>query len=130
MNYSSLKFPDNKPRYRIKNVARFTAVILVFLLTITAVLVILAKIKGNGNDKYGVKPTETIDISTLPLPRYQRRLLILFRKESHGALFGCIDPGHGDLDGGTVSPYIDGLYEKDIVLDIAKKLSLFLPEKG
>ena len=29
-----------------------------------------------------------------------------------------IDPGHGGPDGGAVG--IDGLYEKDIVLDIAK----------
>ncbi|NLO99900.1 MAG: N-acetylmuramoyl-L-alanine amidase [Clostridiaceae bacterium] len=131
MNYSSLKFPDNKPRYRIKNVARFTAVILVFLLTITAVLVILAKIKGNGNDKYGVKPTETIDISTptptpvptpTPYPVPEGKVMEPF--------LVVLDPGHGDLDGGTVSPYIDGLYEKDIVLDIAKKVESILTGKG
>lgn len=39
-----------------------------------------------------------------------------------------IDPGHGGPDGGAVG--IDGLYEKDIVLDIAKKLKFYLNNAG
>lgn len=34
----------------------------------------------------------------------------------------CIDPGHGGRDPGTVSPYDDTIYEKDIVLDMCFRL--------
>lgn len=131
MKYSSLKFSNNKPRYRIKNIARFAAVILVFLLTITAVMVILAKIKGNGNDKYGLKPTETIDVSTpTPTPVPTPTPYPVPEGKTMETFFVMIDPGHGDVDSGTFSPYIDGLYEKDIVLDMAKEVEAILVQRG
>ncbi len=133
MKYSQLNFSKKQPRYRIKNIARFAAVILVFLLTITAVLVILAKIKGDGNDKYGIKPTETIDVSTpppTPTPVPTPTPFPVPEGKTMEPFFVMIDPGHGDEDSGTFSPYIDGLYEKDIVLDIAKKVEDILTERG
>lgn len=133
MKYSQLNFSNKQPRYRIKNIARFTAVVLVFLLTITAVLVILAKIKGDGNDKYGIKPTETIDVSTpppTPTPVPTPTPFPVPEGKTMEPFFVMIDPGHGDEDSGTFSPYIDGLYEKDIVLDIAKKAEKILTERG
>jgi len=39
-----------------------------------------------------------------------------------------IDPGHGGSDGGAVG--IDGVYEKDIVLEISLKLKRYLNEAG
>lgn len=39
-----------------------------------------------------------------------------------------IDPGHGGEDGGAVG--VDGIYEKDIVLSISKKLKKYLNEAG
>lgn len=39
-----------------------------------------------------------------------------------------IDPGHGGPDGGAVG--IDGLFEKEIVLNVSKKLSDFLSKAG
>lgn len=39
-----------------------------------------------------------------------------------------IDPGHGGPDGGAVG--IDGIFEKDIVLSISKKLKRYLNEAG
>ncbi|NLG89465.1 MAG: N-acetylmuramoyl-L-alanine amidase [Clostridiaceae bacterium] len=41
-----------------------------------------------------------------------------------------IDPGHGGYDPGTTSPYDDGLYEKDIVLDIGFRLKKKLEDAG
>ncbi|HHU90044.1 MAG TPA: N-acetylmuramoyl-L-alanine amidase [Clostridiaceae bacterium] len=131
MKNSSLKFSNYRPRYKIKNTARLMAVILVFLLTITAVLVILAKVRGNSDDKDGLKPEETIDVSTpTPTPEPTPTPYPVPEGKVMEPFLVMLDPGHGDLDGGTVSPYIDGLYEKDIVLDIAKKVESILIEKG
>lgn len=41
-----------------------------------------------------------------------------------------VDPGHGGYDPGTVSPYVDGFYEKDIVLDISLRLRKKLEDAG
>lgn len=38
-----------------------------------------------------------------------------------------IDPGHGGIDGGTNK---DGILEKEINLDVGRKLRLFLEQKG
>lgn len=38
-----------------------------------------------------------------------------------------IDPGHGGRDTGTIGP--DGLYEKDVTLDVAKRLGLLLRDR-
>jgi len=135
MKNSSLKFYNHRPRYRIKNLARFTAVVLAFLITIVAAVVIFAKVKGNGDDKQGSKPDKTIDVSTpaptptptpiptpTPYPVPEGKVMEPF--------LVMIDPGHGDIDSGTTSPYIEGLYEKDITLDIAKKVESLLKEKG
>ncbi|AKL93977.1 N-acetylmuramoyl-L-alanine amidase LytC [Clostridium aceticum] len=40
-----------------------------------------------------------------------------------------IDPGHGGTDPGAISP-ISGLMEKDLVLDVAKRLNKLLTEAG
>ncbi len=40
-----------------------------------------------------------------------------------------IDPGHGGKDPGTISPLL-GLYEKDIVLEVAKQTKLLLETAG
>lgn len=128
MKYPPLKFSNNKSRYRIKNMARFAAVILVFLLTVTAVLVILANIK-NDDGKNSLKPTETIDVST-PTPEPTPTPFPVPEGKNMEPFLVMIDPGHGDVDSGTFSPYIKGLYEKDIVLDIAKKTEAILIERG
>ncbi|MGI6083857.1 MAG: N-acetylmuramoyl-L-alanine amidase family protein [Acetivibrionales bacterium] len=128
MKYSNLKFSNNKPRFRIKNLVRFVAVLLVFLLTITAVFIIIAKIK-NGNGKNSLKPTETIDVTT-PTPEPTPTPFPVPEGKSMEPFLVMLDPGHGDVDSGTSSPYIDDLYEKDIVLDIAKKAESILTERG
>lgn len=42
----------------------------------------------------------------------------------------CVDPGHGYDDPGTVSPYIDGLYEKSINLKVALLVEQKLSDSG
>jgi len=49
------------------------------------------------------------------------------KKESHGIKRIVIDPGHGGQDPGAIGS--GGLREKDIVLDIAKKLGKILKEE-
>lgn len=130
MKYSSFKFPKNKSRYRIKNITRFTAVILVFLLTVTAVLVILAKIKGNNNGDYGLNPTETAVVSTpIPTPEPTPTPYPVPEGKTMEPFFVMIDPGHGGLDGGTWLEKT-GVMEKDIVLDISKRVKKILDDKG
>lgn len=130
MKYSQLNFSKKQPRYRIKNIARFAAVILVFLLTITAVLVILAKIKGNDNNKYGLKPTETIDVPTpTPTPVPTPTPFPVPEGKTMEPFFVMIDPGHGGLDGGTWLEK-SGVMEKDIVFDISKRVKKILDDKG
>ena len=42
----------------------------------------------------------------------------------------CIDPGHGGRYPGTVSPFQDELYEKNIVLDMGLRLKKLLEKEG
>jgi len=135
MKKSSFKVYNHRPRYRIKNIARFTAVILAFLVTIVAAVVIFAKGIGNGDDKHGSKPDETIGVSTpaptpTPTPTPAPTPYPVPEGKVMEPFLVVIDPGHGDIDSGTSSPYIEGLYEKDITLDIAKKVESILKEKG
>jgi len=41
-----------------------------------------------------------------------------------------IDPGHGGYDPGTVSPYEDGFYEKEVTLDVSFRLKEKLEQAG
>lgn len=63
-------------------------------------------------------------------------ILVLFLRATLLIVYMCIipqkgiiviDPGHGGIDGGTTK---DGVIEKDINLDIAKKLKVILQQKG
>lgn len=136
MNYSRLKFPKSKPRYRIKNLMRFIAVILVVLLTATAVLVILAKNKDNnlgdnGDLAGGINTSNpTKEPIPEPTPEPTPTPYPVPEGKSMDPFLVIIDAGHGGADPGTYSRQIDGLYEKDIVLDIAKKTKNILDEKG
>ncbi len=136
MKYSSFKFSKNKPRYRIKNIARFVAVGLVFLLTLLAVFVMLKKIKNSDKDDYGLKPIETIDASTPnqepipePTPEPTPTPFPVPEGKKMESFLVVIDPGHGGLDGGT---WLEskGVMEKNIVFDISKRVKKMLDDKG
>ncbi|NLK69518.1 MAG: N-acetylmuramoyl-L-alanine amidase [Clostridiaceae bacterium] len=49
---------------------------------------------------------------------------------STSSIIVVIDPGHGGIDPGTCSIYKEGLYEKDINLDIGLKLRKMLEDSG
>tara|TARA_Y100001968_G_C19446160_1_gene765465 strand:- start:2957 stop:4039 length:1083 start_codon:yes stop_codon:yes gene_type:complete len=73
-------------------------------------------VKQNNSYKASIKPTTLIyNPSELPsVPRSVFRVVI--------------DPGHGGPDPGAVG--ISGLRETDVVLDVARKTSMFLEAKG
>jgi len=68
-----------------------------------------------------------IDIYTPEIPLLPERKNIKKRKVPFRARTIVIDPGHGGRDPGAVGPR--GLKEKDVVLDIAKKLGRILKER-
>lgn len=135
MRLSQLKNKRSRPKYRVKNVARFTAVLLTILLISTAVLVIRAKIikeNNNGNDSNAVAnpsvsktptptPAPTPEPTPTPYPVPEGKTMEPF--------LVVIDPGHGGLDGGTWNEKT-GVMEKDIVFDIGKRVKRMLDEKG
>ncbi|MBI5026540.1 MAG: N-acetylmuramoyl-L-alanine amidase [Nitrospirae bacterium] len=61
--------------------------------------------------------------SVVRLPSVERKSF----KRLPGVRRVVIDPGHGGKDAGAIGPR--GLYEKDVVLDVAKKLKKILTEK-
>lgn len=52
------------------------------------------------------------------------------KKNNDANVLIVIDPGHGGVDPGACSLYKEGLYEKDINLDISKKLKSLLEASG
>lgn len=137
MKLSHLKYQRTRQKYRIKNVARFTAIILIVLLTAIALILIKAKNNGNndGNNSDVVANPSRTPISTLEptpdiTPEPTPTPFPVPEGKTMNPFLVVIDPGHGGGDGGTVSPFKDGLYEKDIVLDISKKVEALLIEKG
>lgn len=133
MRFSQMKYKRSRPKYRVKNVARFTAVLLTVLFISTAFLVIRAKIireKNNENNSNAVTnpsvsktpiPTPTPEPTPTPYPVPEGKTMEPF--------LVMIDPGHGGLDGGTWNEKT-GVMEKDIVFDIGKRVKRMLDEKG
>jgi N-acetylmuramoyl-L-alanine amidase len=68
-----------------------------------------------------------IDVYAQKVPLLQERKSIKKKKISDEIKTIVIDPGHGGKDPGAIGPR--GLKEKDVVLDIAKKLGRILKEK-
>ena len=136
MKLSHMKYQRPRQRYRIKNAARFAAVILVILLLTTAFIVIRSSVgneSNNGKNSDTVanpSPTPTVSIPTpeptpeptpTPYPVPEGKIMEPF--------LVMIDPGHGGLDGGTWNEKT-GVMEKDIVLDIGMRVKRMLDEKG
>jgi N-acetylmuramoyl-L-alanine amidase len=74
---------------------------------------IWAHTKRNTQKKY--QPNKSIDASSLKDAAIARQLALGIRRIA-------IDAGHGGKDGGAVG-YFKGVYEKDVVLSIAKRLA-------
>lgn len=125
---TKLKFPSPRPRFRLKNYARFTAALLVFLLMITAVVVALGKISENSDSE-----AASIVVTPFvppPTPEPTPPPIDVPEGKTVEKVIIVIDAGHGGSDPGTTSPYEDGFYEKEITLDIALKVRDYLTETG
>ncbi len=123
-----LRFP--KPRFRLSNYTRFIAFILVFLLAATAIVVALTR--SNEEDPAPAAivvtpvatpiPTPTPEPTPTPYPVPEGKIM--------EEVIIVLDPGHGGRDPGTISPYQEDFYEKDVTLDIAKRVQAILVENG
>jgi len=126
-------------RFRVKNTARFFAILLVALLGLIAAYVIaggefrvvravMNAIAPTPSPTPAPTPVPTSTPTPTPSPtpaptplppgKVLREVLV------------CIDPGHGGRDPGTISPYDTTFYEKDIVLDMSLRLRDKLEEAG
>ncbi len=137
------KIRTNKPtrRYRVTNVSRFIAVLLALFLCVVALYAIL------GGDFQPVKavmsaiaptpsptPSPAPAPTPTPVPTPTPTPIPTPTPPPPGKAVSnvivIVDPGHGGQDPGTVSPYLEGLYEKEIVLDIGHKVRMKLEEAG
>lgn len=128
MSFPPLRQRKMKPRFRIANRSRFAAVILVFLLAMTAVLVIIGKSKDQPSQGSSVVVTPIVLPTPDPVPTPPP--FDIPDGKIMDPVLVVIDAGHGGGDGGTISPYVDKFYEKDITLYMAQKVVSLLKDKG
>jgi N-acetylmuramoyl-L-alanine amidase len=101
---------------------------MLFLLVLTAIFVIAAKSEDEPSQKGAVVvtpivyPTPDPDPTPPPIDIPEGKVM--------EPVLVVIDAGHGGEDGGTISPYKEGFYEKDITLSMAEKVAEYLKEKG
>lgn len=120
------------PRYRLANTTRFIAVLLVFFLAITAIIIASATANNNNNNNAEEPSDESSVVVTpvaTPTPEPTPVIEIPEGKTMEPVLV-VVDAGHGGRDPGTISPYDDTFFEKDVVLDIAKRVEKYLKDKG
>ncbi|MGI6622981.1 MAG: N-acetylmuramoyl-L-alanine amidase [Clostridiaceae bacterium] len=139
MKLSHLKYQRPGQRFRVKNKARFIAILLIGLLFTIAILVISTKIingNNNGNNSDAVvnpsattTPTPTYTPAPEPTPTPTPTPFPVPEGKIMEPFLVMIDPGHGGLDGGTWNEKT-GVTEKDIVFDIGKRVKRMLDEKG
>lgn len=122
---------------RLKNPHRFFAVLLVTFLSLIAVYVIMGgdfktvrKVMTAIAPSPAPTPVPTPIPTATPTPVPSPSPTPLPEGKALHDVIVCVDPGHGGYDPGTVSPYDDELYEKDIVLDISLRLRDKLEEAG
>jgi N-acetylmuramoyl-L-alanine amidase len=128
MSYKPFRFHRFKTKYRLVNLTRFAAIVLVFLFAVTAVLIIIAKNSDPPSDQGAVVVTPTV--MPTPEPQHEPPNVEVPEGKTMAPLLVVIDAGHGGRDPGTISPYDDDFFEKDITLYIAKKVNGYLSDKG
>lgn len=115
-----------KRRYRIANPSRFIAVMMLFILALTAVIVALASNRGEPSDQSSVAVTPTV----LPTPTPTPKPINVPDGKKVEPVVVVLDAGHGGRDPGTTSPFIKDFYESEVTLDIAKKVEKYLTDRG
>ena len=125
----NLRFPKHGRKIELRNYTRFLACLLVFLLVATAVIVVLGKINGQGAQEAAVVVTPFV-LPPTPTPEPTPPPITIPDGKTLDKVTIVIDPGHGGEDPGTISPYGEELYEKDITLDIAKRVKALLVDSG
>lgn len=125
----SFRFDKFRQKYRIVNMTRFAAVVLVFIFAVTAVLVVIAK-NDDPSSNQGNATVTPIAPSVTPEPEPEPPKIEIPEGKILSPLTVVIDAGHGGRDPGTVSTLGNKLYEKDVTLYIAKKVEELLTDKG
>lgn len=128
MSIPPTRYRRRMPRYRLANTTRFIAVLLVFILAITAIIIAGAASRNN-NENEPPSDQSSVVVTPVATPTPEPTPVIPEGKTMEPVLV-VIDAGHGGRDPGTSSPYDESLMEKDIVLDIAKKVDKYLQDKG
>jgi N-acetylmuramoyl-L-alanine amidase len=135
----SNRFRKGFRRYSLKNTTKLVTSVLILFLCGIAIYV------AAGGDFHPVKavmsaiaptptptpsPTHTPTLEPTPTPTPEPTPTPPPAGKAISNVIVAIDPGHGGRDPGTVSPYEDGFYEKDINLDIAFRLKEKFEEAG
>ena len=120
-----LKYPRSRSKVRFRNYTRLLAAFLVFLLAVTAFVVALGKINDVKETAVVVTP---VVIPQTPLPDPTPPPIEIPIGKTMDMVTIVIDAGHGGEDPGTISPYEKMFYEKDITIDIAKRVEAYLKE--
>ena len=120
-----------RARYRLANTKRFTAFVLVFLLMLTAVYVIKNHADAQSGDPVSVviTPVATATVTPAPVVPSATPYPVPEGKEMTPVIV-ALDAGHGGPDPGTISPYKDKFYEKEVTLDVTQKVAELLKQKG
>lgn len=132
----NLKFP--KTRFRLGNHTRFIAFVLVFLLAVTAIIIAVTRNKPEEPIEAAIvvtptatfSPTSTPTPTPVPTPVPTPTPYPIPEGKVMDEVVIVLDPGHGGRDPGTISPYQKDFYEKDVTLDIAKRVQAILAENG
>jgi N-acetylmuramoyl-L-alanine amidase len=125
MDHATYRY-KRRPRYRL-NLTRFISVLLVFLLALTAVYIIL---RNQNHAEEDPLENSSVTITPTALPEPTPPPVEIPEGKIMEPVLIVIDAGHGGRDPGTESPYREGLYEKDIVLSMAKRVERLLKERN
>jgi len=125
---STMYFSNNekKKKFRLKNLKRFvtimTIIVLVSIITVISVSKIMNKSKSDATPEDSQSQVQSPLPTVTPAPSQP--------DVKTQEVVVTLDPGHGGIYPGTVSPFKKGFYEKDVTLDIALKAGKILEESN
>ena len=80
-----------------------------------------------GSDGKTLRIRETVNKISLPKPKVEPAIVVTPVKISSGKKLIVVDPGHGGSDVGATR---NGIYEKNITLDVSKRVADLLRKQG